>query len=72
MIVNPPASASGAYPISTYSYAILPTSSSKATQLKDFVTWAITTGQADGPKLDFAPLPAQIVSGVKTALTKVS
>ncbi len=72
VIVNPPASASGAYPISTYSYAILPTSSSKATQLKDFVTWAITTGQADGPKLDFAPLPAQIVSGVKTALTKVS
>ena len=70
-IVNPPASAPGAYPISTYTYSIVPTSSSKASQLKAFITWAITTGQTDGPKLDFAPLPAPIVTGDKTALAKI-
>ena len=70
-IVNPPASAPGAYPISTYTYSIVPTSSSKSSQLKAFIKWAITTGQTYGPKLDFAPLPSQIVSGDETALTKI-
>jgi phosphate transport system substrate-binding protein len=70
-IVNPPASAPGAYPISTFTYAIVPLTSSKAAQLKAFISWAITTGQADGPKLDFAPLPAKIVTADKATLTKL-
>lgn len=63
-IVNPPASAGGAYPISTFTYIIVPKSSSSsvAAALKKFINWALTTGQADGPKLDFAPLPSAVVS----------
>ncbi len=70
-IVNPPASAAGAYPISTFTYAIVPLSSPKATALKPFLNWAIASGQADGPKLDFAPLLAQIVSADKATIAKI-
>ncbi|HET9104320.1 MAG TPA: phosphate ABC transporter substrate-binding protein PstS [Solirubrobacteraceae bacterium] len=66
-LTDPPASAPKAYPISTFTYALVPTStpSSKATALKTFINWAITDGQADGPKLDFAPLPAKVVAADK-------
>ena len=37
--------------------------------LKKFIGWAITTGQTDGPKLDFAPLPATVVAADKSTLT---
>ncbi|HEY5319121.1 MAG TPA: phosphate ABC transporter substrate-binding protein PstS [Solirubrobacteraceae bacterium] len=70
-IVNPPASAPGAYPISTFTYSIVPVKSSAAAQLKAFISWAISTGQTDGPKLDFAPLPAQIVTADKATLAKL-
>jgi phosphate transport system substrate-binding protein len=62
-ITDPPASAANAYPISTFTYVLVPTSlsSSVATSMQHFVKWAITTGQADGPKLDFAPLPPPVV-----------
>ena len=36
-----------------------------ATSLRNFIGWAITTGQADGPKLDFATLPAKVVAADK-------
>ena len=64
-ITDPPKSAAGAYPISTFTYVIVPKksqSSSVATALKQFIGWAITTGQSFGPKLDFAPLPSAVVS----------
>jgi phosphate transport system substrate-binding protein len=63
-LTNPPASASGAYPISTFTYVLVPKdgSSSTGAALKKFIKWAVTTGQADGPKLDFAPLPSKVVA----------
>jgi phosphate transport system substrate-binding protein len=70
-IVDPPASAPGAYPISTFTYAIVPTNSPKAKTLKPFLSWAITKGQADGPKLDFAPLPAKVVAADKATIAKI-
>ncbi len=70
-IVNPPKSAAGAYPISTFTYAIVPSASPKATALKPFLSWAISTGQALGPKLDFAPLPPQIVSADQATIAKI-
>ena len=57
-----PASAKGAYPISTYTYVIVPLESDKADELKKFITYAIGPGQAFGPDLDFAPLPKQVVA----------
>jgi phosphate transport system substrate-binding protein len=71
-IVDPPASASGAYPISTFTYVIVPTKSSKASELKNFISWAIgPTGQSFGPKLDFAPLPSKVVAADQATLNKI-
>ena len=39
-IVNPPKAAATAYPISTFTYIILPTRSSKAAELRKLVFWA--------------------------------
>ncbi len=66
-----PASAKDAYPISTYTYVIVPLSSSKAEALKKFITYAIGPGQQFGPDLDFAPLPAQVVAADKKAIATI-
>jgi phosphate transport system substrate-binding protein len=72
-IVNPPRGKqySRAYPISTYSYVLLPLKTSKAAQLKTFVTWAVTSGQQYGPKLIFQPVPQYVVARVKSQLQRV-
>lgn len=70
-IVDPPASAKNAYPISTFTYALLPLSSPKAETLKTFLKWAITKGQEFGPKLDFAPLPEQVVKADEATIEKI-
>jgi phosphate transport system substrate-binding protein len=70
-IVDPPASAPEAYPISTFTYAIVPEKTSKAGLLKPFLKWAITTGQEFGPKLDFAALPPQIVAADEATIGKI-
>src|SRR6476646_8221099 len=71
-LVNPPASAADAYPMSTYSYAIIPQTSPKAKQLKAFLTYAIGPGQAFGPDLGFPPLPAAIVAHSKTVIATIT
>jgi phosphate transport system substrate-binding protein len=66
-IVNPPKKYPNAYPISTYTYVILPIKTDKADALKKFVFWALTKGQKLGPKLLFVPLPKDVlVVGEKT------
>ena len=68
-ITDPPKSASGAYPISTFTYVLVPKqskSTSIATALKQFITWALTSGQSFGSKLDFAPLPSAVVTAGKS------
>lgn len=70
-IVDPPASAPEAYPISTFTYALIPLKSPKAELLKPFLKWAVTTGQEFGPKLDFAPLPPEIVAADEATIGKI-
>jgi phosphate transport system substrate-binding protein len=70
-IVDPPASAPEAYPISTFTYALVPQKSAKGSLLKPFLKWAITTGQEFGPKLDFAPLPPEIVAADEATIGKL-
>jgi phosphate transport system substrate-binding protein len=60
-IVNPAKSQKLAYPICTFTYIIIPKQTSKAAELKRFVNWALTKGQADGPKLLFSPLPKVVL-----------
>ncbi len=67
-----PASAKGAYPISTYTYVIAPLESGKAEALKKFITYAISPpAQEFGPELDFAPLPKQVVAADKKAIATI-
>jgi len=70
-IVDPPASAPAAYPISTFTYAIVPTSAPKASTMKPFLKWAITEGQKFGAKLEFAPLPAKVVAADEATIEKI-
>ena len=61
-IVDPPAKCGKrAYPISTFTYVIVPTNSGdKAADLRKFVYWAVTGGQKFGPPLFFVPLPKSV------------
>jgi phosphate transport system substrate-binding protein len=70
-ITNPPASAPGAYPISTFTYAIVPQSSPNASELRAFLTYAVTTGQEFGPPLQFAPLPAKVLDADRGTIAKI-
>jgi phosphate transport system substrate-binding protein len=71
-LANLPSSAKGAYPISTYTYVVVPLESSKADELREFIEFAIgEEGQEPGPDLSFAPLPSQVVAADKKALAKI-
>jgi phosphate transport system substrate-binding protein len=61
-IVDPPKKCGKiAYPISTFTYVVVPTKSGdKAQTLRQFVYWAVTAGQKFGPPLLFVPLPAAV------------
>ncbi len=72
-IVNPPKGDKLAYPISTFTYVILPTKSSKAADLRKFVFYAVnpTQGEKLGPKLLFAPLPKVVLVAAEKTLKKI-
>ena len=71
-IVAPPKSAKRAYPISTFTYAIVPTSAPQADALKEFITYAIgSKGQAFGAALDFAPLPPVVLAAAQKAVSSL-
>jgi len=60
-LVDPPKNAGAlAYPISTFTYVIAPTSASKSADLRKFIYWAVTRGQTYGKPLLFQPLPLQV------------
>jgi phosphate transport system substrate-binding protein len=56
-ITNPPKKAKIAYPISTFTYAIIPHSAPQKGFLQQFARYCLTIGQKYGAALDFAPLP---------------
>ncbi len=70
-ITDPPASAPGAYPISTFTYTIVPKSSPKAAALRPFLTYALTAGQKFAPPLTFAPLPPRVVAAGRATVAKI-
>ena len=72
-LVNPPASAADAYPMSTYTYAIVPQNSGDtAAALRDFLTYAITDGQAFGKDLGFPDMPSFVIDHDKTVIAKIT
>jgi phosphate transport system substrate-binding protein len=70
-IVNPPKKATIAYPISTFTYAIVPHNAPQKGFLQQFLTYCITKGQAYGAALDFAPLPKVVLSAAKSAIASL-
>jgi hypothetical protein len=73
-IVNPPKAAGKlAYPISTYTYVIVPKQSAKATQMRKVIFWALTVGNEKyGPKLIFVPkFPVKVLSAAEKALKTI-
>jgi phosphate transport system substrate-binding protein len=70
-ITDPPASAKNAWPDSTFTYVIAPTSTSKADALKKFITYAIGPGQSFAEGLGYGTLPKQVIADDKAALQKI-
>ena len=74
-IVNPPASAPDAYPISTLTFLIIPkdgSDSAKRAALKGFVQYVITDGQAAAGTLNYAPLPDAVKQYNQTVLGQLT
>ena len=70
-IVDPKA-APQAYPISTFTYVILPTKSNNAAALRKFVFWGMTGGvKKYGPALRFLQVPPKVLSASEKTLKKV-
>ena len=58
------ASGKNAYPISSFTWMLIPAKipdASKAKAVHDFLTWMLADGQKVAPSLDFAPLPKAVV-----------
>jgi phosphate transport system substrate-binding protein len=73
-LTNPPKSAKykNAWPISTFTYVLVPQQTPKAAQLKAFITWALgSPAQNAIKKLVFAPMPAVVVKAAKKTLKSI-
>jgi len=70
-IVDPPASAHEAYPISTFTYAIVPKDSPKATELKETLEYAVGPGQQFSERFVFAKLPARVVALARKTIATI-
>ena len=64
----------GVYPISTFTWLLVPSKFSdagKAKAMVGFLKWAITTGQNSVESLDYAKLPASVVEKEQKAITEI-
>ena len=64
----------GAYPISTYTWLLIPSKiedAKKREAIKGFIQWAITSGQNDVEGLDYAKLPKSVVAAEEKQLSKI-
>src|SRR5262249_4740843 len=71
-IVNAPSK--GAYPISSFTYILVYETQpdpAKGKKLIDFLKWALHDGEKEAATLDYAPLPANIVSILDKRLASV-
>lgn len=70
-IVN--AEGSAVYPISSFTYILLPVKKNKdpkLTEVKKFLDWALSEGQAHAKELHYAPLPAKLAKALRAKLKK--
>jgi phosphate transport system substrate-binding protein len=67
-IVDPPKKYTQAYPLSTFTYCIVPHAAPKKGELSQFILYNMTTGQKYGPALDFAPMPKVVLKAARSTL----
>jgi len=63
------------YPISTFTWLLIPSKFSDATkakEIKSFLEWMLADGQKSAPALTYAPLPASVVAMEKKQLAMVT
>ncbi len=63
-----------AYPISSFTWLLIPAQSkdaAKGKMLSDFLNWMVTDGQKMTSALSYAPLPDSVVAKVKEAIKQV-
>jgi phosphate transport system substrate-binding protein len=70
-IVDPNPRQPKAYPICTFTWAIVPLKTSKAAELKKFLDWAVTRGQTYGVPLVFAPMPKPVVTVARKTIARI-
>ncbi len=71
-IVN--AAGKGAYPISSFTYLLVYTNqadAAKGKKLVDFIRWALTDGEKTAAALDYAPLPASMITMLQKRLAEI-
>jgi len=71
-ITNAPGKA--AYPISSFTWLLIPVQSKDANKgkiLSDFLNWMVTDGQKMTAQLSYAPLPQNVAEKVKAAIKQV-
>ena len=63
-----------AYPISSFTWLLIPTPSkdpAKGKILADFLNWMVTDGQKMTAPLSYAPLPENVAAKVKEAIKQI-
>ncbi len=70
-IVDPPKKFKIAYPISTFTYCIVPTNTPVKEELTQFIDYALGPGQKFGAALDFAPIPKAVIKADKKTLASL-
>jgi phosphate transport system substrate-binding protein len=71
-IVNAPGA--GSYPISSFTWLLIPTKFSdpaKGKAVADFLRWMLANGEKEAPGLGYAPLPKPVADQVAQAINKI-
>lgn len=74
-VVNPPASARGAYPISGLTYVLIPRDDrtiGEQRAFRDFIAYAISQGQDSAEELSYTRLPVSVEQKSRTLLTQLT
>jgi len=71
-ITNAPGA--NAYPISTFTYLLIPSKiddAAKRDTIKEFLKWMLNTGQGTAAGLDYAPLPKNVVAMAEKQIAQI-
>jgi phosphate transport system substrate-binding protein len=74
-IVNPAATAKGAYPISGLTFVLIPRDNHSAGEqraFRDFIAYSLSTGQDSAEELSYARLPVSVLQQGRTLLAQLT